>query len=243
MIPRPYFAKEGILWVRDVDTPKGRMRVMQHRGVYQSASFVDERRFDPPFAYLESFDHVFETARGVAEGVLMIGGGGYSWPKHVLVARPDVSLDVVEFDPAFTRAARKHLFLDEALQKSGNPGRLQVHHDDGLSYLAGSGRRYAAIVNDAFVGDIPDQGLMGEEGLSQIRRHLMEGGAYFVNVVADQGTQPYDDALHCVGRAFVHTYVIDARDVELSDVANYLVVGSDVEQPFAEVLEHRVRLL
>lgn len=243
MIPRPYFTKEGILWVRDVDTPKGKMRVMQHQGVYQSASFVDERRFDPPFAYLVLFDHVFELGCGVSAGVLMIGGGGYSWPKHVLASRPDVSLDVVEFDPAFTRAARKHLFLDEALKKAGDSDRLQVHHDDGLAYLMGTEQRYAAIVNDAFVGEVPDQALMAEEGLEQIRRHLVEGGAYFVNVVADQGTAAYDDALHCVGRAFVHTYVIDARDVELSDVDNYLVVGSDVEQPFTEVLEHRVRLL
>lgn len=243
MIPRPYLTKDGILWVRDVDTPKGRMRVLQHRGVYQSASFVDERRFDPPFAYLEAFNHVFELEGGTEEGVLMIGGGGYSWPKHVLATRPEVKLDVVEFDPAFTRASRKHLFLDEALAMPGCTDRLRIHHDDGLGFLSSSDARYAAIVNDAFVGESPDQSLMSEAGLAEIRSHLADGGGYFVNLVANQGTEAWEEALHCVGRAFVHTYVIEARDEELSDVDNFLVVGIDVEQPFTDVLEHRVRIL
>lgn len=240
MFPRPYLTQDGVLWVRDVDTPKGRMRVLQHQGVYQSASFLGDRKFEAPFAYLQAFDHVFELSQ--VNRVLLLGGGGYSWPKQVLAHDRDVILDVVEIEPAFTKAAKRHLFLDEAC-KLATKAKMHVFHEDGLAYLRRCEERYSAIVNDAFQGDQPAGGLLTDEALALAKEHLAKNGAYFVNVVADEGTEEFEEALHCIGRAFVHTYVIEARDPELSEVDNFLVVGSDVEQPFTEVLQQLVRVL
>ncbi len=122
------------------------VRVLQKGGVWQSATYVDDRRFEPVFAYYRAFDHMFEAARtgGVAvRRVLMLGGGGFAYPKHALTARPDLRMDVVEIDPAIVQAARDYFFLDEleerlaeeAAAAGESTSRLRVITCDGRACL------------------------------------------------------------------------------------------------------------
>lgn len=70
-------------------------------GVLQSATYLDERWATCPFAYLRSFDHLFEAALPeapdplVVNRVLMLGGAGFAYPKQLLLEHPGVALDVV----------------------------------------------------------------------------------------------------------------------------------------------------
>ena len=240
MLPRPFKALNGFLWIREIETPKGRMRVMQQGGVYQSASYLGKRRFDPPFAYLSAFDHVFELDLCVLD-VLMLGGGGYSWPKHVLVSRDDVRLDVVELDPACTKAARRYLYLDDALALAGEDG-LSVVHGDGLDFLRTCGKHYQAIVNDAFFGERPVSGLMSDEGLRLVKNHLSVGGAYFVNLVANEGSVDVEQACAAMRSVFDFVYLVDARDFELSEVDNFLLIGALSHQEFGDLIQGWERL-
>ena len=83
-IPRFCKTADGVCIVKTVRDFEGEpVRVMQTGGVYQSATYVGERRFEPVFTYYRSFDVAFEYCPQDAR-VLMIGGGGYAWPKHVL---------------------------------------------------------------------------------------------------------------------------------------------------------------
>ena len=83
-LPRPVRLSDGWGFVRQVRDHDGKpVRVLQTGGVYQSATYLDERRMEPVFSYYRAFDHAF-TLRPDTRRVLMIGGGGYAWPKHVL---------------------------------------------------------------------------------------------------------------------------------------------------------------
>jgi spermidine synthase len=231
------WGRGGLLLVYDIDSPKGSLRVLRSGGVYQSASFLGERRFDLPFAYLEAFDHVFEMAQPVRD-LLLIGGGGYAYPKHVLTERPDVHLDVVELHPTCTRLARRYLFLDELEQRAGD--RLCIYHDDGKRFVAAATKRYDAIIDDAFRGESPDATMNEKDGLSHVKAALGPGGCYLVNLVASRGTQDYENAVHVLRQAFSHVWVLDAIDQELGGASNYLLVASDAEHPFTDVVEHQI---
>ena len=100
----------GIARVKGIRGEHGeKIRVLQQGGVYQSATYVGERRFEPVFAYYRAFDAMFEaepvlcaaSGHGV-ERVLMLGGGGYAYPKHALTQHAGLVMDVVEIDPAVT---------------------------------------------------------------------------------------------------------------------------------------------
>lgn len=45
-----------------------------------------------------------------AKNFLMIGGGGYSFPKYLLANYPDATIDVVEIDPKMTEIAKEYFF-------------------------------------------------------------------------------------------------------------------------------------
>lgn len=142
-ILRPVRLAQGWGLVRTVRDEEGApVRVLQVGGVYQSATYLDERRMEPAFSYYRAFDYAF-SVRPVTKHLLMVGGGGYAWPKHVLATQPgDVVMDVVELDPAVTRVARRWFFLNEAM--SAHPGRLRLIEDDGRSYLDGRALRVAS---------------------------------------------------------------------------------------------------
>lgn len=139
--------RSGIGRVHMVRSPEGEpVRVLQEDGVFQSATYLGDRCFEPVFAYYRGFDAMFEAANGPGHParsvrrVLMIGGGGFAYPKHLLTKRDDIDMDVVEFDPAIVRAARRWFYLDELEARLADPttsrgNRLRVIEEDGRAYL------------------------------------------------------------------------------------------------------------
>lgn len=70
------------------------VRVLVQGGVYQSASYVGERWAEPVFAYYRAFDDVFEAEDAMRDAyghginrMLMLGGGGFAYPKFALMSR------------------------------------------------------------------------------------------------------------------------------------------------------------
>lgn len=104
----------------------------------QSATYVDEEyRAEPVFDYYLAFDLMFDAKPDI-ERVLMVGGGGYAYPKHIIATRPEVHMDVVEIDPAITRIALKDFYLADYLSDFPFGGTYDLGRicADGCDYLA-----------------------------------------------------------------------------------------------------------
>lgn len=109
---------------------------------------------------------------------LMIGGGGYSYPKDFLKNFPDAKLDVVEIDPGLTELAQKYfnLKLDP---------RLTIYHQDARTYLNKNNKKYDAVFGDAFKSfySIPYQ-LTTKEAVEKIYQALNDDGVVILNVIS-----------------------------------------------------------
>ena len=180
----------GRAWVRCVRTTDGEfMRVLDVAGTYQSATYLDERWCEPTFPYHWLFDHVFDAwPEGDGPATMAIlGGGGYAIPKHLVAHHPEVRrIDVVEFDPAIERIARRYFFLDR-LEQQTHPiaqGRLHLHTADAYAWLEECDRRYDAILNDCFIGLMPEAAFVTVDAAQLIKKHLHAGGLYLTNVVS-----------------------------------------------------------
>ncbi|MDP9015480.1 MAG: fused MFS/spermidine synthase [Thermoproteota archaeon] len=79
-----------------------------------------------------------------AKKVLFIGGGGFSGPKYFLQSYPNISVDVVEIDPAVVEVAKEYFSLDDT-----NPN-LRIFTQDGREFLANHQEKYDLIILDAF---------------------------------------------------------------------------------------------
>lgn len=209
-----------------------RVRVLRTGGVFQSATYLDERRMEPVFEYYRAFGRLFEL-RPEARRLLAIGGGGFAFPKLVAARCPGVRVDVVEIDPTVVEAARRWFFLDEAvaLARAGG-GDLRVVCDDGRAFLDRGAGPFDAIVLDAFVGAEPVRSLATVEALRSVRRALAPGGICLANVVSRDGGADVSFLRSVVATAlmtFAHVEVALATDDEHAGEDNYLVVASDGE--------------
>lgn len=212
------------------DSSGARVRVLRTGGVYQSATYLGERRMEPVFEYYRAFARLFE-ARPTAARVLAIGGGGFAFPKLVAAEHPGVRTDVVEIDPAVIRIARRWFFLDEAvvLARAGG-GDLRVFCEDGRAFLGRCEGAYDAVVIDAFVGAEPVRELATREAMRAARGALAPGGVLLANVVSREGGSDVSFLRSVVATAlttFCCVEVVPATDDEHAEEDNYLVIASD----------------
>lgn len=233
----------GLARVKMLRVGSARVRVLQQGGVYQSATYVDGNRFDPVFAYIAAFDRAFETEERMhaayghgIERALMLGGGGYSWPKHALTAHPDLSMDVVEVDHAITHLARRWFYLDELERHAGE--RLGLVCEDARAYLGralAEGVRYDVVVNDCFAGRQPVRSLATVEALCQAKVCLRPGGLYLANVVSADGGEDIGflrDAVASAAAVFERVQVVPCVDEDISGEDNYLLIATDGDYAF-----------
>ena len=233
-LPHVVRLRDGMGLVRCVRADDGSwVRVLQVGGAWQSATYLGARRMEPVFEYYRSFDCAFDLSPG-ARRVLMLGGGGYSWPKHVAATRPGVHVDVVELDPAVTHAARRWFYLDEAMAM--HPGVIGLLEGDGRAWLEGAAsrgaERYDVIVNDTFCGAGPVVSLATLEAARLARACLADGGLYLSNVVSEDGGEDVGflrDVLATLADVFAHVHVVPCFDEQFASEDNYLVIAGDSE--------------
>ena len=161
------------------------MELLTCAGIY-----VEPQALNGPalvFPYLELYDLLFEAACPV-RSVLMLGAGGCSYPRYLVAHYPEVSCDALELDPKIADLARSYFFVDEAIRESN--GRLRVQVADGVEYIKSlaisDNKRYDAILNDCFSGEVPPAAMMTVEWMSLVAHCLIPGGRYLTNVVSAQ---------------------------------------------------------
>lgn len=224
--------------VRVVDTTKaGRpVRILEVNGSWQSATYMDEGWADLVFPYHQLYDVALRHL--CPRHVLMLGGGGYAYPKHLLMTLPDVRVDVAEADPAIVEVARRYFLLDRLDEACGGRdagGRLRTLAADAHDVLElGSPDNptvhWDLILNDVFAAEEPLRTLTTPDAAALIRGRLGPSGAYLANVIgALEG--PRACALRKVMRnletAFAHVWVIPCSPDSPTCEDNNVVVATD----------------
>jgi predicted membrane-bound spermidine synthase len=139
--------------------------------------------YDPLFLYYtHEFTQVELTRAARAENpdakVLVIGGGGYTFPRYVNAQLPDVQVDVVEIDPKVTQVAFEHLGLER------HP-KLNPIHMDGRQFVAerAAPGGYDLVIQDA-VNDLSVPAhLMTKEYNDAVKAVLKPDGVYLLTII------------------------------------------------------------
>jgi spermidine synthase len=141
---------------------------------------------------------------------LFIGGGGYTFPRYVEAVYPRATVDVIEIDPAVTRATVEHLGLPAA-------SRIRSFNQDARAFLQEwpDPKRYDIIYGDAFNDlSIPFH-LTTVEFCRILADRLKLDGIYLANVIdkleGGEFLKAYTNALR---RVFPHVHIL-ARSDEL----------------------------
>jgi spermidine synthase len=132
--------------------------------------------------------------------VLVIGGGGYTFPRSARSLIPTSVLDVVEIDPMVTKVAIDHMGLDPKLN-------INAIHMDGRQFVAEKAKKnsYQMVSLDA-VNDLSvPYHLLTKECNDAVKSILTDDGAYLVTVIDDVfDGQLWKAAYHTLKLSFPH---------------------------------------
>jgi spermidine synthase len=217
------------------------MRVLEVEGSCQSACFLGDRYCDLVFEYTKRFDAVFE-ARPEARSVLVLGGGGFSYPKHLIATRPDCVVDVVEVDQGIVDVAYEFFYLDRLYEDFGlkESGRLSIFVEDARDYLRRCGRGYDAILCDCYSGRKWDEGLLCPDALGDAHRLLGREGIYASNVVSaleGDSAEPLEGAIRALRGEFAQAKILPVGHDDPVEPDNVIVLASDSAIEVAGAIE------
>lgn len=175
--------------------------------------------------------------------VLVIGGGGYTFPRYVMEVMPEARMDVVEIDPAVTQVAKEYLGLKDY------PG-LNIYHMDGRQYVAevAAPGSYDVVVQDA-VNDLSVPAhLLTKEYNDAVRAVLRPGGVYLLTVIdAIEYGQLWRAAMHTLRQTFSHVELLGADEINVRDRQVFVIYASerplDLDQLRLGAAAHQLRHL
>ncbi len=163
----------------------------------------------------------------VIRRALMVGGGGYSYPKDFLRHNAGAQMDSIELDPVVTKLSKMYLNFPE------DP-RLKVHHGDARIFLNRATSVYDAIYVDVFSAScaIPFH-LVTREAMTLMRDALREPGVMLLNVITSIESRLLGAIYVTSASVFPFVYVFPVNHVDDTQIVqNILVVGvKDVAPP------------
>jgi spermidine synthase len=248
----------GPALVFDSQDDDGRtVRLLNVRGKYQSVGYVDEAlRWELACLYHQYFAQMVDIAGMMGEAdeaasadaspqaalpyhAVVVGGGGYSFPKWLVAHCPQLQTTVVEIDPKITQIAREQFFVDELMQTFDTEatGALQLVCADGWEWLRSCGQRFDLVVNDAFSGKRPLGPLGSAEGARLIHERLTPSGLYLANVIAPlegRGSEHLREVVEVFRAEFAYVWVIPEDEEEPHVVADNVLVASDRKLPISK---------
>jgi len=159
---------------------------------------------------------------------LVIGGGGYSFPRYLDTVRPGSRILVAEIDPAVTRAAREAMGLEDSPD-------IRVFHQDARHLVADLRRQqdlgyrfepFDMVLGDSFTDFSVPSHLTTLEFLQDIERLLSDEGVYMLNLIDMYSEGGFLAAMtHTSRQVFPHVYVFDTgRPKRIYDT--FVLIGS-----------------
>lgn len=242
----PAFSQEkflGLETVKDLDTLYQRALVVdvEQRSTkrpmralitdpsgYQSVIYRDAPA-ELVHGYLTYFDLAFRL-KPDATRALLVGGGAFSYPKHIQQTRPDLSLDIIELDPEIAAIARELFFF-----RAG--AKTRIFFGDARVEVPKREEQYDALFVDAFGSSptIPFH-LVTEEAVAAYAARLAPDGVFMLNLIAGTAgpiggiTRSIVKTLH---RSFaqVETFCVHEEGCD-KKAHNILIVGLKHTRPF-----------
>lgn len=175
----------GTIRIEDRFIGKQLVRLLYVNDAIETASYLAEgKEYDLFSDYLKGFNWIFRINPEIHR-TLLIGGGGFAYPKYYIHTFPEKIIDVVEMNPTMVELAHDFFGLDQLINKYDleNTKRLGIFIERGERFLRETEGKYDAILNDAYVGKSFNSGLQSDRGMASIRSHLNPGGIYVINFV------------------------------------------------------------
>ncbi|UCE99840.1 MAG: fused MFS/spermidine synthase [Planctomycetota bacterium] len=164
--------------------------------------------------------------------VMVIGGGGYVYPRYIEKHWPDSRIDVAEIDPGVTEAAMRAFGLkrNTSINTISMDARNYVDELLEQERTGGEKTRYDFIYEDA-INDysVPFQ-LVTDEFNEKISTILADDGVYLVNLIdIYESGQFLGAVINTIKDTLAYVYVLTEDKIARSTRNTFVVIGSKHE--------------
>jgi spermidine synthase len=183
---------------------------------------------DDPTTLVYSYEQMYaEVTAYLAErndqlSALFIGGGGYTFPRHMEATYPDSQLEVIEIDPGVSHVAHELLGLSRDTD-------IVTYNEDARVFMRDEPTtQFDLILGDAFNDFSVPYHLTTYEFNERVKAWLDDDGLYVVNIIDGRGGGFLRAYVHTMQQTFQHVYVAPTvenwRQVGRS---TFVIVGTD----------------
>ncbi|ACV51618.1 Spermidine synthase-like protein [Lancefieldella parvula DSM 20469] len=210
------------------DTP---IRLLNVNGAFQSVSYIAPKlRFELCVHYHRLMAEIIQQTAPQGH-IIVMGGGGFSLPKHLATHMSNAVIDAIEIDPKIVSLAREHFFLDEALAVASSE--LRIIEDDAWKVLqsadAGS---IDVLVNEVFAGRKSLGPLGTVTGAQVVKEKLASGGVYLADVrcpLEGRGSALLHQVSSVFAQEFAHVAYVPEWPNTPKTPGNNLLIATDAD--------------
>ena len=207
------------IWIKGLNLNEKTYKIMQvDTGI---ESYIDQETNQMGAKYLYYYD-LFDYYNKDAKTTLMIGGAAYTYPTYYLKRYQDKTIDVSEIDEKMTELAEKQFGLDI------NNERLNIHHQDGRSFLNYTKNKYDTILIDAFKGLNAPFELTTYEALLHAKEKLNDNGMVITNIISSLEGEKSDFIKYeytTYKKVFNDVKLFKVTDEENEERQNLILIG------------------
>ena len=164
----------------------------------------------------------YRVAQNKLNSILMIGGGGYTFPRYMEATYPTSAVHVIEIDPGVTQAAHDYL-------EFRNDTRIVTFNQDARMFMVGKPTtKYDLILGDAFNHYSVPYHLTTKEFNDRVHTWLADDGIYAVNIIDGPRGEFVRSYFNTLRETFKYTYLAEGNwDWRHAARSFFILIGTD----------------
>lgn len=222
--------EKGYKLITFEDSDKNIVRTLFTGSSYQSVTYTDEKKY----LLYDKFTNLYklcDTHKENIENCLVLGGGGFSYPKYFISRYKNRYMDVVEIDHYMVEIARKFFFLDELYEKyDKEKSRLNIYEEDAFTYIEKCNKKYDSILIDLFIDNEPIYSMFEKESLKNIKKLTKYDTLVVINYIItkeDKNHSIFNKVISNLKDSFKDVGVVALPSYKEKNRGNVLILCSD----------------
>ncbi len=206
-----------------------RLLVLDHL-VHSYVSLTDPKQL--VYGYEQMYAEVTEyrAKRDNHLSALMIGGGGYTFPRYMDATYPGSDIHVIEIDPGVTQTAYDQLALSR-------DAKITTHSEDARMFFAKPPTMTVDLVfGDAFNHYSVPYHLTTKEFNDQVRKWMAPDGLYVINIIDGPHGEFVRAFFHTLRQTFQHVYLVPGTNAwRETSRTTFVLIATDTPIDRAEL--------
>lgn len=165
------------------DSFGNKIRTLYSGSSHQSITYTNHLK-NELFDSFTTLYTIADTYKENVESILVLGGGGFSYPKYFISRYQNATMDVVEIDDYMIEVAKEYFFLNDLYNEHDKEHkRLQIYNEDALTFLVGKNKKYDSILIDLFIDNVPIYKIFEKDYILMVKNSLNPDGIVVINYI------------------------------------------------------------